>query len=119
YRPYPSSPPLVLSKRNAAYHMERIAAHVKGREILEQLGQEEAMNCEVCESILTFRWSDTHGVGVCMKCGAPYTVIHYEGDKRIDKPPEIALNESGVEIAKRYWNEKGRRVFPAAFDMGF
>lgn len=75
-------------------------------------------NCECCGDRLAFRWSDTHGVGVCYQCGLPYTVYHYEGDTRVEKPPTVAVTPEGVEIAKRYWSEEHRRVFPAAYDMG-
>jgi hypothetical protein len=85
-----------------------------------QGSQGERQKCAVCESELSFRWTDTHGVGVCTTCGAPYTLYHYDEatNARLDKPPELALKESGVEIARRYWNEKRRRVFPACCDMG-
>ena len=76
------------------------------------------MKCLVCENSLVFRWTDTHGVGVCNTCGAPYTVYHYEDKNRVDKPPEIALIDEGVTLAKRYWSEKSSRVFPGVYDMG-
>lgn len=74
--------------------------------------------CGCCGGRLVFQWSDTHGVGVCFDCGLPYRIYHYEGEKRVEKPPEIALTAEGFEIAKRYWTEKKRRVFPGTFDMG-
>jgi hypothetical protein len=77
------------------------------------------ISCECCNEPLRFRWSDTHGIGVCSNCGMPYTIYHYEGNVRLtDKPPEIAIQPEGVALAKRYWAETHRRVFPAAFDMG-
>jgi hypothetical protein len=79
----------------------------------------ERQKCDCCESDLSFQWSDTHGVGVCFNCGLPYTIYHYENDQRVDKPPVVALSDEGLQIAKRYWSEKKRRVFPAAYDMGF
>lgn len=79
--------------------------------------------CLVCNSPHGFQWTDTHGVGVCHRCGAPYTVFHYaaseSGNKRVDKAPEIALNPEGVVLARRYWAETQRMVYPAAYDMGF
>lgn len=80
------------------------------------LAQIEA--CLVCGNQLTFQWSDTHGIGCCTTCGMPYRFYHYEDNKRVDKPPEPTLTEAGVEVAKRYWNERRRRVFPACHDMG-
>jgi hypothetical protein len=83
----------------------------------------ERQKCECCGETMSFRWCDQHGVGACITCGLPYTIYHYEGPgtegKRIDKPPEVALSPSGIEIAKRYWAEKKRRVFPGCYDMGF
>jgi hypothetical protein len=84
---------------------------------------DEQKTCDCCGERLYFQWSDTHGVGVCITCGLPYRIYHYEKveggpEQRVEKPPEVALKPSGVEIAKRYWNEKRRRVFPAYFDMG-
>lgn len=80
----------------------------------------ERQKCVVCSDDLAFRWTDTHGVGVCCKCGTPYTLYHYDEEtkQRLDKPPEPALKESGIEIARRYWSERKRMVFPACFDMG-
>lgn len=78
----------------------------------------ERQKCDCCGSDLRFQWSDTHGVGVCTNCGLPYTIFHYEDNKRVEKPPAVALTDEGVAVAKRYWNEKQRRVFPAYFDMG-
>ena len=81
------------------------------------------MKCVVCDSDLSFQWSDTHGVGVCWRCGMPYTVYHYEGEgderKRVDKPPAPAIFEEWIPVGRRYWEETKRRVFPASFDMGF
>lgn len=82
----------------------------------------EEQKCACCESRLMFQWSDTHGVGACCTCGLPYTIYHYEGEgdqrKRVDKPAEPAITVEGIEIAKRYWGETKRRVYPAAYDMG-
>jgi hypothetical protein len=78
----------------------------------------ERQKCECCGSDLTFQWSDTHGVGVCCHCGLPYTLYHYENDRRVEKAPSIALSDEGLQIAKRYWAEHKRRVFPACYDMG-
>jgi hypothetical protein len=77
--------------------------------------------CDVCNSGLVFRWTDTHGVGVCCTCGAPYTIYHYDPEtkERLEKPPELALNATGKALAERYWLECKAMVFPASFDMGF
>lgn len=80
------------------------------------------IKCQCCDESLRFQWSDTHGVGVCVTCGLPYRLYHYEGEgedrRRVDKAPEVAVTADGINIAKRYWGEEKRRVFPAAYDMG-
>jgi hypothetical protein len=82
------------------------------------------MKCICCDDVdMSFQWSDTHGVGVCCRCGMPYRMIHYEGpegdQKRVEKPPECVILEAWQVVGKRYWQETGKRVFPADFDMGF
>ncbi len=82
-----------------------------------------SVNCAVCANKLSFQWCDQHGVGACINCGLPYTIYHYEKvdgkDTRVDRPPSIAVKESWIPLAKKYWDENKRRVFPAAYDMGF
>lgn len=78
----------------------------------------ERRPCAVCEQELSCRWTDTHGIAVCITCGAPYRLYHYENDKRVQKAPELTLNESGLRIAREYWQETRRMVFPASYDMG-
>lgn len=80
-------------------------------------------NCECCGSTYMIQWSDLHGVGACVTCGLPSRVLHYEDrdgkNVRIDKPPSVYLNDGWLPIGQRYWRETHRRVFPAAYDMGF
>lgn len=78
----------------------------------------ERPNCVVCDNQLSFTWTDTHGVGSCTNCGMPYTIYHYENDVRVDRPPQSAITEEGIAIARRYWAETKRRCFPGAYDMG-
>lgn len=80
----------------------------------------EQITCVTCdESRPSFRWTDTHGVAVCNRCGTPYRLFHYdEDDKRVEKPPTVCLNDDGVQIARRYWAEAHRMVYPGCYDMG-
>ena len=78
----------------------------------------EPIQCAVCEGELSVRWTDTHGVAACGRCGLPYRLYHYENDVRVDKPPSIAVKESWLPLAREYWQETRQRVFPGAFDMG-
>lgn len=77
------------------------------------------MKCILCDHEMGFRWTDAHGVAVCITCGLPYRLYHYEGDKRIEKPPSVAVTDEGVQLARAYWSEKKRMVLPGCFDMGF
>lgn len=79
------------------------------------------MNCIVCGKAPYFAWTDTHGVAACSVCGMPYRLFFYDKDgNRIEgREPEPAMDETGIEIAKRYWSEERRRVYPGVFDLGF
>jgi hypothetical protein len=75
--------------------------------------------CAVCESMLSVTWTDTHGVGACIVCALPYRIYHYDGDQRVDKAPSLAVDDKWLPLAREYWTENRRRVFPACYDMGF
>lgn len=76
------------------------------------------LGCVVCDATFCFRWTDTHGVGVCSVCGTPYRILHYDGDKRVEKPPECQLLPEWIPIAQRYHAETGGMVDPGGFDIG-
>lgn len=92
-------------------------------EALEINQEIEKPQCLVCgSSPIYFRWTDSHGIGVCTTCGLPHRVFHYEGEegnlRRVDKPPKTTITPGWVEVAKKYWEETKRRVFPGDHDMG-
>lgn len=68
-----------------------------------------------------FRWTDTHGIGACTICGAPYRLYHYDGEgadaKPVDKPPQLLIKPDFVALTKEYWGEHKRNVAPGAFNM--
>ena len=71
--------------------------------------------CLICENPLCFRWTDTHGVGACVRCGAPYTIYHYDNDKkRVEKPPEITIKDEWLPLIKKYWEENKRNCSPGS-----
>lgn len=75
------------------------------------------MKCEICASDLVFSWTDTHGVGQCTTCGAPYRILHYGDDnKRLEKAPEIQVKEEWRPVFARYWKEFNR-VMPSGFSF--
>jgi hypothetical protein len=78
--------------------------------------------CIICDaSPLSFRWTDAHGVGQCLKCGAPYRLYHFdENEKRIEKPAEIVVKPEYVPVLQAYWNQF-HRVMPSghSFDGSY
>ena len=100
----------MTTKSDSVHLTESAGNAATAREVQRQ-------RCAICDAELSFRWTDTHGVGACSACAAPYTVYHYESNVRMNKPPELALSESGVALAKRYWSERKRKVFPGAYDF--
>jgi hypothetical protein len=74
--------------------------------------------CEVCGEDFEFRWCDCHGIAACLTCGAPYRLLHYDGDERVEKPPELLLKDGWLEPMQQYWEDAGRNIAPGAFMMG-
>lgn len=69
------------------------------------------MKCEICQTENpNWSWTDTHGVAQCFTCGTPYQVYHYEGDKRVDKPPELCVLPEYIPVLQAYWLENKRRI---------
>ena len=74
--------------------------------------------CTICDTSPTgFRWTDAHGIAACLTCGAPYRVIHYEGERRLQTAPELLLADWYVPFARRYWSEEHRNVYPGAYNL--
>lgn len=78
--------------------------------------------CQICEVDSSFYWTDTHGVGQCSTCGTPQVIYHYEDGKRVNKPPELAVNDEAIPLLKQYWKETHRTIpgghsFPGGYEM--
>lgn len=73
--------------------------------------------CEICDDTLHFRWTDTHGIGACMTCGATYRIYHYEGNKRVDREPSITLKPEWVDLHRRAYADLKCNVFPGAYNI--
>ena len=61
----------------------------------------EKFVCLVCDSENPgFTWSDQHGEGMCLVCGTPYQLLHYEGEgenhRRVDKPPSCNIKPEWI-----------------------
>lgn len=80
-----------------------------------------ASTCGICEEPLHCRWTDTHGVGACRKCGAPHRLYHYEGEgnakRPVDKASELLTLPAFVPLLRRYHQETGRNCSPGAFNL--
>ena len=74
--------------------------------------------CAICNHPLKTRWTDTHGIGACLTCGATYRLFHYEDGKPVDKDPTLTFYPEWVPLVKRYWEEAHRNVAPGAYNMG-
>lgn len=76
------------------------------------------MKCEICGEDLGFRWTDTHGIGACVICGAPYRIYHYSADnKRLDLPPELMVRLDCVGWTREYWKETKKNCAPGIFNF--
>lgn len=73
--------------------------------------------CEICGRELVYRWTDTHGIGACVSCGAPYKLYHYEDTTRVEKPPELLILPEYVGKTKEYWETHKRNVAPGCFNF--
>jgi len=69
--------------------------------------------CKICGEHLRCRWSDLHGEGVCMVCGAPYQLLHYDkNDKFIkDAKPILNIKNKWIPIIKEYWEKTKKFCF--------
>ena len=73
--------------------------------------QHEKSDCAICENDLVFEWTDYHGEGICVACGANYQLYQYdENKKRIDAPPKLKMFDKYIPWAKRYWSETNRSM---------
>ena len=74
--------------------------------------------CLICGEKSGWRWTDTHGVGACWKCGAPYQLYHYgENEQRVSKPPQLLIRTEWVPLIKRYWEQNHCNCDPGAYNI--
>lgn len=77
----------------------------------------EVANCIICENKLTYRWTDTHSIGACIVCGAPYEIYLCKKGARINRGPETTLKAEWIPYLRRYWEEHKRNCCPGAFNI--
>ena len=74
----------------------------------------EQTSCLICDRQAGFQWTDTHGVGQCSSCGAPYRLYHYDGaNQRIDKPAEFILFPELIPLLRQFIAESPGRCIHA------
>lgn len=78
----------------------------------------EEFSCEICGMNVGWRWTDTHGIGACLECGAPYRLLHYdENGQYVARPPTLLIKPAYLELTKLYWETEHRNVAPGAFNI--
>jgi hypothetical protein len=86
-------------------------------------GEIKMPDCIICGHGPGFRWTDNHGIGACVRCGAPYRLYHYEKDeetgesKRVEKDPECLIAKYYIPFAREYWEAHHRNCMPGAFNF--
>jgi hypothetical protein len=78
--------------------------------------------CQICDEHARYRWTDTHAIAACIRCGACYQLWHYEEvdgkqTRIVNDPPLIAYREGWVPLLRRYWRETHRNVTPGDYNM--
>lgn len=72
--------------------------------------------CPVCDDPApVLAWTDTHGIAQC-RCGAPFRLYHYEGDKPVNKQPECCVRGAWIPLLRRYRADTGR-VIPGGYSF--
>jgi len=86
--------------------------------------------CAICNTpSMKFSWCDYHGIAQCTTCGAPYRLLHYDGEgderRRVERPAELVLAEEDVPRVRRCWAETKAKLsavhlglsFPGGYDV--
>lgn len=68
-------------------------------------------HCAICDSPLTIRWADSHGVGKCCVCNAPHMMRGYRGQAET----QVAIRPDKVDAVRGYWQASRRPVMPHAY----
>lgn len=73
--------------------------------------ERDAFKCLICKTTLFCEWTDRHGEGACLKCGAPYQLIQRdESQKVLDVDPSINVSDEYLPYLSRYWVETSRHM---------
>ena len=72
--------------------------------------------CCVCDETGSFSWTDTHGIAQ-HSCGVPYRLYHYEGEKRVEKPPSCCLRPEFIPVIREFHRLYPTRIIPGGFSF--
>ena len=75
--------------------------------------------CRVCDQKLAMTWTDTHGIAQCLTCGAPYRVFYYENGVRVEKEPELLLQEETLGEGRQCYAETQARLSAVGMGLSF
>lgn len=66
------------------------------------------MKCAVCDrENPSWSWTDSHGIAQCWDCGTPYRLIHYDGNKRVEREPECVVADEWLPRLREYREQVG------------
>lgn len=81
-------------------------------DLLAQQHVPSGAKCQICGEDLRCRWSDYHGEGVCMTCGAPYQLINGSEEQKAEgKYPYINFLPQFIPAFKEHWEATHQFVF--------
>lgn len=73
--------------------------------------------CDICEQYLGLQWTDTHGVAVCLNCGAGYQILYYDEKNNCTAKLSVPnVKPKYLPVLRRYVAETGRK-FPSGFNF--
>ena len=68
--------------------------------------------CEICNSPLQCRWTDRHGEGICLICGAPYQLMHGSKEQETEgNYPYLLIKPEWIPILREYWEKEKKFRF--------
>ncbi len=81
------------------------------------------MICVICDTEPRWAWCDHHGIAQCVTCGAPYRLIHYDGEgserKRVERAPDLLLEVADIEAVRRCRSETGAKLSAVGLGLSF
>lgn len=87
------------------------------------MGETTVAVCAICERPLSFAWTDHHGIAQCVGCGAPYRLLHYEGEgqdrRSVERGPDLLLQGTDLTRARECFRDTGARLSAVGLGLSF